>query len=123
MQLSDREVKTDVTLVDSGEILRGVIDLPITSWSYRSESGIRHVGPMAQDFHAAFGLGSSDRHIVTIDADGVAFAAIQGLNAKLEQQLTERDGLIAAQRSELLLQREQLEDLRRIVDTLVKRAR
>lgn len=39
---------------------------------------------MAQDFHAAFGLGIDDRHIATVDGDGVALAAIQGLNQKLE---------------------------------------
>lgn len=44
-----------------------------------------HIGPMAQDFNAAFQLGESDRAITTVDADGVALAAIQGLNQKLEQ--------------------------------------
>jgi trimeric autotransporter adhesin len=44
-------------------------------------------GPMAQDFRAAFGLGACDTEIVTIDADGVALAAIQGLNAKLEDEV------------------------------------
>jgi hypothetical protein len=41
---------------------------------------------MAQDFHAAFGLGTDDKHIATVDADGVALAAIQGLNQKLEEK-------------------------------------
>ena len=44
---------------------------------------------MAQDFHAAFGVGLDDKHIATVDADGVALAAIQGLNQKLEQKETE----------------------------------
>ena len=49
-------------------------------WSYRSEGdGVRHVGPVAQDSYAAFGLGGDDRSITTIDADGVALAAIQAL--------------------------------------------
>jgi len=39
---------------------------------------------MAQDFRTAFGLGTDERHIATVDADGVALAAIQGLNQKLE---------------------------------------
>jgi hypothetical protein len=48
-------------------------------------SPARHIGPMAQDFHAAFGLdGTDDKHIATVDADGAALAAIQGLNAKVE---------------------------------------
>ena len=38
-----------------------------------------HIGPTAQDFSRAFGLGEDNRHITTVDADGVALAAIQGL--------------------------------------------
>jgi hypothetical protein len=38
---------------------------------------VRHIGPMAQDFYAAFGVGEDDRHITSIDEDGVALAAIK----------------------------------------------
>jgi hypothetical protein len=49
---------------------------------------------MAQDFHAAFGLnGADDKHIATVDADGVALAAIQGLNQKLEETRAENIAL------------------------------
>lgn len=59
--------------------------MPIQRWNMKTQDpSIRHIGPMAQDFHAAFGLGESDRRINTVDADGVALAAIQGLNQKLE---------------------------------------
>ncbi len=44
------------------------------------------MGPVAEDFHAAFGLGNSDRAISIIDADGVALAAIQGLHQKLQTE-------------------------------------
>jgi hypothetical protein len=44
---------------------------------------VRHVGPMAQDFHAAFGLGDSDKSIGMQDIEGVALAAIQGLHQQL----------------------------------------
>jgi len=60
--------------------------LPISQWSFKGDPQITHLGPMAQDFHAAFGLGTDDRHIATVDADGVALAAIQGLNQKLERE-------------------------------------
>jgi len=83
---SDRAAKTAVQQLDSRGILAKVIALPISEWSYKLERGARHIGPMAQDFHAAFGLGSDDTSISTIDADGVALAAIQGLNAKLEAE-------------------------------------
>ena len=86
--LSDRDAKTAITAIDPLAILDAVLDLPISEWSYRAQSAaVRHVGPMAQDFHAAFGLGESARHITTVDADGVALAAIQGLNAKLEAEV------------------------------------
>ena len=63
------------------DVLKRVIDLPVTQWRYQAEvSGARHVGPMAEDFHAAFGLGDSNKTINVIDASGVALVAIQGLN-------------------------------------------
>ncbi len=57
--------------------------LPISEWSYSTERGVRHVGPMAQDFYAAFKVGEDDRHITSIDEDGVALAAIKALNARV----------------------------------------
>ena len=86
-QASDRNVKQDIEPVDPEAVLRKVADLPIAEWSYRHDQNTRHVGPMAQDFHAAFGLGTDERHIATVDADGVALAAIQGLNRHLNRQL------------------------------------
>ena len=62
---------------------------------------IRHMGPMAQDFYAAFGLGTDDKHIATIDADGVALAAIQGLNQKLTDELARKDTEIAELRNQV----------------------
>ena len=51
------------------------------------------MGPTAQDFYEAFGLGTDDKRIVSVDADGVSFAAIQGLYALVQQQQEEIDGL------------------------------
>jgi hypothetical protein len=83
--LSDRAAKRDLALADAGDVLAKVAALPIYTWRYRTEtSGALHLGPVAQDFSAAFGLGDSDQRITTVDADGVALAAIQGLNAKVE---------------------------------------
>ena len=83
--VSDRNLKTDFTAVNSGNILAKLAALPIESWRYTNETpGIRHVGPMAQDFKAAFGLGATDKMIGYLDASGVAMAAIQGLNEKVE---------------------------------------
>jgi hypothetical protein len=80
----DRNAKQDFQPVDSSAILEKVSALPLSTWSYRTQdSSIRHIGPMAQDFHAAFGVGADNRRITSVDADGVALAAIQGLNQKL----------------------------------------
>jgi trimeric autotransporter adhesin len=89
-QTSDRNAKQDFTAINRGEILKKVAALPITEWQYKVAPGHEHIGPVAQDFHAAFGLnGSDDKHISTVDEGGVALAAIQGLNEKLQQKDTE----------------------------------
>jgi hypothetical protein len=92
---SDRDLKENVEPVSPEEVLEKVAALPIARWNFKGESGISHMGPMAQDFHAAFGLGSDDKHIATVDADGVALAAIQGLNQKLEPKLEQKEAEIA----------------------------
>jgi len=79
---SDRNLKTDVAQLDDAAVLAKVAALPIERWSYKSERGVRHVGPMAQDFYAAFRVGEDDKHITSIDEDGVALAAIKALHAE-----------------------------------------
>jgi ribosome-associated translation inhibitor RaiA len=95
--VSDKNRKTDFEEVDAGEILDRVASMPVRQWRYTNETaGIRHVGPTAQDFKTAFGLGADDKTIGAIDADGVALAAIQGLNQKLEEQLRKKEAEIEA---------------------------
>jgi hypothetical protein len=89
---SDRNLKEDFESVDSRAVLAAVVALPIERWSYRDEPA-RHLGPMAQDFAAAFGLGQDDRHIFPLDAAGVALAAIQGLHALVQAQAARLDAL------------------------------
>ncbi len=85
---SDRNLKKNFSSVNSLSILEKVARLPISSWNYKTDANsLRHIGPMAQDFHATFGLnGTDNKHISSIDEQGVALAAIQGLNLKLEQR-------------------------------------
>ncbi|HEY3353504.1 MAG TPA: tail fiber domain-containing protein [Polyangia bacterium] len=79
--VSDRNEKADIAPVEPRRVLEALARVPVSTWRYRSERpGVRHMGPMAQDFHAAFGVGDSERHITTIDADGVALAAVKGLH-------------------------------------------
>ena len=81
-------MKKDFAPVDNREVLEKLASMPITQWHYRwEESGATpHIGPMAQDFKAAFYPGRDDKSITTQEADGVALAAIQGLNRKLEDE-------------------------------------
>jgi len=84
---SDRNVKENYLPADGKKILISLASIPITTWNYKSQDpSIRHMGPVAQDFSAAFGLGESDKHINTIDLDGVALAAIQGLYELVQEK-------------------------------------
>jgi hypothetical protein len=97
-QLSDLNAKENFVSLDTREVLEKVTQLPVTQWNFRrEEQSVRHIGPMAQDFSAAFGLGRDERHISAMDTAGVALAAIQGLNEKLQ----ERDREIEALKAEL----------------------
>jgi len=84
-QGSDRNTKTDIFDVQPDEVLAKVDKLPISTWRYKGDAP-QHLGPMAQDFVAAFGLGADDRHIAPLDAAGVSLAAIQALNRKVTEK-------------------------------------
>ena len=87
VQSSDRNAKQDITAVAADDVLAKVAALPISTWRFSADdSRVRHLGPMAQDFAAAFGLGPDDRHIAPLDAAGVSLAAIQALNQRLQQK-------------------------------------
>jgi hypothetical protein len=87
---SDRNLKQDLVPLDGGAVLARLAQVPLYAWSPKGRNAhVRHYGPMAQDFHAAFGLGDDETMIGMQDADGVALAAIQGLNAKVESQARE----------------------------------
>jgi hypothetical protein len=106
--LSDRNAKRHVKAVDAKDILERLKRIPVHTWSYKTQDPcIRHIGPMAQDFYAAFGVGADEKRIGTLDADGVALAAIQGLH----QIVKEKDTQIAAQREQMEAQQEQIADL------------
>ena len=87
---STRAAKTNIDPVDPQEALEGVDSLDIATWEYKDESGngkgTTHVGPMAEEFHDAFDVGNSDKHINSINIDGVALAAIQGLSRNLDEK-------------------------------------
>ena len=86
--LSDKNTKENFALVDGEDLLRRLRKVPISTWNYKTQGAkVRHMGPMAQDFAAAFNIGEDNRHISTIDPDGVALAGIQALDTRtLDQQ-------------------------------------
>src|SRR5262249_12598571 len=84
--LSDRNLKANFAAVDGRDVLQRLVALPVSTWNYQAEGeAIRHIGPTAQDFKAAFNLGEDETTISTVDEQGVALAAIQGLYAELRQ--------------------------------------
>jgi hypothetical protein len=106
--LSDRAAKTNVTQVESREVLQRLATMPISTWRYKKESPhVRHIGPMAQDFKATFEVGGSDKSIAFVDANGVNMAAIQGLY----QMLQERDTQIADLRQQIADLTERLDQI------------
>ena len=94
--ISDRNVKKDFAPLDSRGILEKLAALPITQWHYQWEAPevTPHIGPMAQDFKAAFYPGTDEKSITTQEADGVALATIQGLNQKHEAEVKSKDARI-----------------------------
>jgi hypothetical protein len=97
-QGSSRDLKTGFEPLDAREALARVAALPVSQWTYKADgSGALHIGPMAEDFHQAFGLGPDDKHIAPSDQSGVALLAVQGLHQVVE----EKDREIAELRSRL----------------------
>jgi hypothetical protein len=92
-QGSDVNRKTGIEPIASEQILDKVARLPISEWSYKEDPAVRHVGPMAQDFKAAFGLGATETGIAAVDADGISLASIQALYELVQQQRSEIQGL------------------------------
>jgi len=92
--LSDVRTKSHFRDVGADEVLAAIARMPVREWSYKTQdASIRHMGPTAQDFRAAFGLGESDVRINTIDADGVALAAVKALEART-RELREGSGAL-----------------------------
>jgi hypothetical protein len=106
---SDRNGKEHFAPVDGQDLLDKIAKLPIAEWNYiEDEDDVRHIGPVAQDFYALFGLGSDDKTISTVDPAGIALAAIKELNIKTQR--------IDAQQHEIDELRSQLAELQEAID-------
>lgn len=105
---SDRDSKSGFKPADRASVLAKVVALPVSTWQYKGEpDNVHHIGPMAQDFFSAFGLGGSDKHIGTADADGVALAAIQGLHELIETQHV----ALSSQQAQISVQQKRIAEL------------
>jgi hypothetical protein len=104
---SDRNVKAGFEPVNAKTVLERLAAMPITRWHYTNDVATPHLGPMAQDFYAAFNVGMDDKHIATVDEEGVALAAIQGLNLKVESE----NSVLRAENVELKQRLEALEQI------------
>ena len=123
---SDSARKTAFRDVDGDSVLAKIAAMPIRTWSYRDEdSTVRHLGPTAQDFRAAFALGQSDKAIATVDADGVSLAAVQALVKRVDRLASENQSLARANaslRSELGAMDERIRSLEAQLSQLAARA-
>lgn len=113
--LSDRALKEHMTPVDGQLILQKLSLIPITQWNLKSQdASIRHIGPVAQDFYAAFGLGESDHYISSSDIDGIALVSIQALF----ELLLEKNEQIQQLTSEIQALRQRLDRLETLVQEM-----
>lgn len=93
---SDRTLKENIEPLDKAAILAKIAALEITRWNYiADENKEKYIGPMAQDFHALFGVGR-EKTISTIDPAGVALVGIQALLA--ENQLLKQENEVLKSR-------------------------
>lgn len=81
---SSRSGKMAVESIDGRSVLERVRQIPLATWTYKDQEGVRHMGPMAEDFFGLFGLGRDSRTLSPFDTSGVALAAIQGVGDELE---------------------------------------
>jgi hypothetical protein len=92
--VSDRNMKENFVPVDGEEVLLRLRSVPISIWNYKTQSAnVRHIGPMAQDFAAAFEVGDDDKHISAIDPDGVALAGVKALDDRTADQQSRIEAL------------------------------
>lgn len=115
--ISDRNAKKNFQPVDTIAVLNKLAAIPVQQWNYKWEkdTDVPNLGPMAQDFKAAFYPGRDDKSISTLEFDGVELAAIQGLNEKVEngkQKAETQMEKLEAENAEL---KQRLEALEKVV--------
>lgn len=90
----DTAAVAPVGAVNGFAVLETVAALPVSTWRYVWEAeDVRHLGPMAQDWHTAFGFNPDDTRIPVVDGLGVALVCVQALHRQVEELKAEVDRL------------------------------
>jgi len=93
--LSDKNAKDNIKELNGRDVLDKLGAMQISTWNYKAQNEtIRHAGPMAQDFHAAFGLGEDECHLSSVDVDGIALAAIKEVKEQKDAEINELKDII-----------------------------
>ena len=102
--LSDKNSKENFKELNGREVLDKISAMYLSSWNYKTQDDdIRHAGPMAQDFYAAFGLGEDELRLSNVDVDGIALTAIKELKLQKDTEIND-----LKQKIELLMKRVEL---------------
>jgi hypothetical protein len=121
MDNCDRDSKENFTEIDAGELLEQVASLPITMYNYKGESDdVKHIGPVAQDFYATFGVGSDEKAISSQDVAGISLASVQELYKRAREREDEIARLLA-RIEELERERDKITELEKLVHELRER--
>jgi hypothetical protein len=89
---SSRLLKDHFAAVDGEDVLSRIRSIPVNTWSYTAEGAqVKHMGPFAEDFRAAFGLGTDDTSIGLLDIDGVNFAGVKALDERTRELQSQVD--------------------------------
>jgi hypothetical protein len=116
---SDRNTKEQVKPVSLREVLDKLCSVPVAEWNYKGYAQ-RHIGPMAQDFHAAFPLNDNETSLNDADLHGVALAAIQGLNQKLEERTKILEADLKRRDRENAELKSELSELKKVVQQITQ---
>ena len=113
---SSIKLKDQFAAVSSAFVLDKINELDIAEWSYKHDPDVRHIGPTAESFYEAFGLGTGGDNISTIDADGVSLIAIQALTERIKTQQGELDN----QKLQLSQKDQEIKELTERLDRIEK---
>ncbi len=106
---SSRIKKEGFSELNGNDLLQKIAQLPVQKWKYKGSEEY-HIGPVAEDFYALFGLGTDDKGISTVDPSGIALAAIKELTIQNEEM-----------KQMIKNQNEQIVQLRLAIESIVKK--